>query len=514
MNAVYDMRADEDIGRAAGQIGVKPARALPSDLEPVAPLPMAAMPEAFRDWIADVSERMQCPPDYVAVPLLVAASSLVAGKVAVRPQGETDWEEKPNLWAVIVGRPGTMKSPSMGAALAPLQRLEAKAAERHAENMVDFAASAHASKLLAEVNEKTARDKLKNNPNADVTELLRQADTDAPTRRRYIVNDLTYEALGATLAQNPNGVLSVRDELRGLLSSLSREENAAARSLYLQAWSGGSYTFDRIARGTLTIPDARLSVIGCIQPGPLASFIRGATQGGSMDDGLLQRFLICWPDNPSTWRNVDRPPNDVARRRVQDVFGRLDGLTTCDLHATQPTDYEGIPEGMPYLRFEAAALEQFEEWRADLEQRIRGDGTTATMEAALSKFRTHVPALALTLHVVDGGCGAVSAQATARALALADYFESHAHRAYSSGLRPVVGAAKAILTKIRSGALNSEAGFTLREVYRPGWEGLPDREVSESGLGLLVEHGYLSECEVRGDGRPTYIYQRISGAWQ
>ncbi|MFO1213676.1 MAG: DUF3987 domain-containing protein [Burkholderiaceae bacterium] len=85
-----------------------------------------------------------------------------------------------------------------------------------------------------------------------------------------MVADATYEKLGEIFVSNPGGVLSVRDEMRGLFLHLAREESATARAFYLQAWSGGSYHFDRIGRGTVTVDDARLSMIGGIQPGPLS----------------------------------------------------------------------------------------------------------------------------------------------------------------------------------------------------------------------------------------------------
>ena len=93
---------------------------LPSDLLPVEPFRLGALPESFRPWVSDVSERMNCPPDYVAVPLLVAAAAMVARRVGIRPEALTDWQVPGNLWAVVVGRPGVMKSPAMAQALAPI----------------------------------------------------------------------------------------------------------------------------------------------------------------------------------------------------------------------------------------------------------------------------------------------------------------------------------------------------------------------------------------------------------
>ena len=115
--------------RAAGAALIEAPQPLPPELLPVEPFPLAALPDAFSPWVRDVSERMHCPPDFVAVPLLVDAASLVARNVGIRPQQRTDWIERGNLWALIVGRPGIMKSPAMSQALAQMDRLEARAAE-------------------------------------------------------------------------------------------------------------------------------------------------------------------------------------------------------------------------------------------------------------------------------------------------------------------------------------------------------------------------------------------------
>ena len=251
--------------RAAGAVLIEAPQPLPADLLPVEAFPMAALPDAFAPWVRDVAERMHCPPDFVAVPLLVAGASLVARHVGIRPQRRTDWIERGNLWALIVGRPGYMKSPAMSQALAPIERLEARAAEAFNAQAAQHQAEAMAAKLRTEANVKAARAKLKDNGSADVSALLvADDDQDEPSRCRYVVNDLTYEKLGEILSANPDGVLSVRDEMRGLFLSLAREESAPARAFYLQAWSGGPYTFDRIGRGTVTVDDARLSIIGGI----------------------------------------------------------------------------------------------------------------------------------------------------------------------------------------------------------------------------------------------------------
>lgn len=487
-------------------------QALPEELPPVEAFPLAALPDAFRPWAADVSQRMNCPPDFVAVPLIVAAASLVARHVGIRPQARTDWTERGNLWALIVGRPGIMKSPAMAQALAPVERLEARAADAYRKALDDWTESKALRELRAEANKKAARAALKKDARADVSDLLRrEGDDDEPIRHRYIVADATYEKLGEIFASNPGGVLSVRDEMRGLFLNLAREEAATARAFYLQAWSGGAYHFDRIGRGTVTVDDARLSMVGGIQPGPLADLLLQARRGAA-DDGMLERFLIAWPDSPGAWRDVDRWPDNDAKRKAWEAFDRLDAITPDALRAELQTGFNGDAKGLPFLRFADDAREAFAEWRADLEAKL-GGADLGSLEGALSKFRHHVPALALALHVIDAGTGPVALAPTVRALTLADYFESHARRLHASGRRVAVRGARAILEKARAGDLQNT--FTARDVYRNQWAGLSDRATVADALDLLVLNGWLSETAITtgaDGGRPTTTYSLSEGA--
>lgn len=478
-------------------------RPLPPELAPVEAFPLAALPEALRPWVSDVTERMQCPPDFVGVPLLVSAASLAARHVVVRLRQHDDWAESANLWAMNVGRPGTMKSPAQSAGLECLRMMEAGAAEAFNEAVAQYQVEALTAKLRAEAQAAEAKKAIKKDLGADVSKLLRAVEeSPEPTRRRYLVNAPTWEKLHALLAENPGGLCMVRDELAGWLREMGREENSEGRSFFVQGWSGGDFTMDRIGRGTITARDMRLSIIGAIQPGPLTQIIR-ASRGGFADDGLIERFLISWPDDPGAWRDIDRLPDGAARQRMRQAFERLESATPELLQA------ELVPNGMPFLRLDGSAIELFAEWRADLERRLRQqDGDAA--ESALAKFRHHVPALALTLHLVDGGIGPVRGVAMARALALGEYFESHARRLWSSGQRATVQAARAVLQKIREGALQDL--FTARDVYRPQWSGLGDRAVVTDALELLTAHGWLNESTVESGGRPTAVYFLTEGA--
>ena len=57
-----------------------------------------------------------------------------------------------------------------------------------------------------------------------------------------------------------------------------------------------------------------------------------------------------------------------------------------------------------------------------------------------------------------------------RALAMAEYLETHARRVYGATNTVDIIAAEAILAHIRRGALKE--GFTARDVHRHGWSSL------------------------------------------
>ena len=161
----------------------------------------------------------------------------------------------------------------------------------------------------------------------------------------------------------------------------------AIRRIYLEAWNGdGSYTFDRIGRGTVHIAGLCLSLCGSIQPGKLQQYVYDATEGGAGDDGLLQRFqLLVWPDPPKAWVNVDRWPYKQERERAYKVFQALARLEPTALGATG-TDYNPLPA----LRFTPDAQALFDAWRSELEHRLRsGTIETPAFESHLAITVTH-----------------------------------------------------------------------------------------------------------------------------
>jgi len=84
---------------------------LPSKLANVDDFSLEFLPPSVAPWVGDISDRLQCPPDYVAVTALVALGALIGRRVGIKPQQKTDWLEVPNVWGGFIGKPGMLKSP-------------------------------------------------------------------------------------------------------------------------------------------------------------------------------------------------------------------------------------------------------------------------------------------------------------------------------------------------------------------------------------------------------------------
>lgn len=482
---------------------------LPVTLAPVPPFPDDLLPERLRPWVADIAERMQCPVDFVAVPVMVALGSLIGRSIGIRPQARTDWTVVPNQWGCMIGRPGVKKSPSMDAGLAPMDQLAARAREEYAKAVQEAELKAEVEELRTKAAHREASKLLAGDLKADVTHLLARStnDTGAPLARRYSTHDTSYQKLGEILIENPRGILVIRDELVSLLRGLDDERRTEERGFYLSGWNGtGNYTFDRIGRGAnLHVPGLCIGLIGTTQPGRIAAYVRDAMRETAADDGLIQRFgLLVWPDVSGDFREVDRWPDNDAKREAFKVFETLDKLSAAAVGAAQDTDHRGEPEGIPYLRLVPEALEAFSAWHVTLERELRAGDLTPALESHFAKYRKLVPALALTCHLADAGTGPVTLEAVLRAIAWSEYLAPHARRVYGSAPTGAVTAARAILSRLRSGGL--APSFTARDIYRKQWAGLSDRDTVREALEMLEDHNYVKSTSVPTEGRWSTVY--------
>jgi len=215
-------------------------------------LPRGVLPEVIEAFAFDRGMAMGCDMGGLAVSALAVCAAAIPDSIKLQPKKyDTGWLEPARLWVAPVGLPSTMKSPMMDAAVKANHRA-----------MADY------NKLSAE----------------------ERKQTEPPKQTRLIIQDTTIEAAQEILKDSPNGVLSYQDELSGWFGGMDKYSGgkgaAKDRAFWLQSFNGGTYSTNRIGRGSVFIENLSVSMLGSIQPEP----IRELAENGS-DDGLLQRLI-------------------------------------------------------------------------------------------------------------------------------------------------------------------------------------------------------------------------------
>jgi len=487
----------------------EPEKIEPS-LLPVEEFDPGMIPGPLREWLTDISWRMQCPVDFVAVAAVVAAGALIGAGCGIRPKQKDDWLVIPNLWGGIIARPSMLKTPALADVLKQVKKLELEAKEHYEEELLLSEADAEILKAQKEAIKSKMLQAAKGKGSETLEELRQEyallEQPEAPVRRRFITNDATIEKMAELLNENPRGILYFRDELVGFLVNLDREDRQADRAFYLEAWNGfGSYTTDRIGRGTIDTNNLCVSILGGIQPSRLTGYLMQA-KDDLQNDGLLQRFqLLVFPDEPKVWQLIDEYPNREARDRAFRIFHALASMDFGSYGAVQPE-----ADGRPYFHFTDDAQGVFNDWLIDLQEKLQKEDSPLMVEH-LSKYRSLMPSLALIFHLIDiadgQATGGVSSMAALNAMFWCEYLETHARRIYGMVGDTAQRAASELAKKIKQGRLQDS--FTVRDVYRKGWH-LLNKKNTELACEELVAAGWLKEnMQEAGKqgGRPVIVFR-------
>lgn len=263
------------------------------------------IPPALWPFVDDTAERMGVARSTVALACLVTCSSIADDEFHLQPKQYDDtWTEQARIWGAIVGDPSIKKTPVIQAATRPIDHLERDARNQWQDEVKKW---------------ETAQ------KNAAASGF--DFDDPQPRRPRHLVESATVEALQEVLRDDKDAkfttpahkVLVRQDELSEFLANLDRYSTSARggdRGAYLRLYNGGSYSVDRIGRGSFTSAHWSGCILGGIQPKPIQAVAKHA-----VDDGLLQRF--CFDVPPQAQDGQDRPPDRAAIERYYRLIPAL-----------------------------------------------------------------------------------------------------------------------------------------------------------------------------------------------
>jgi len=320
---------------------------------------------------------------------------------------------------------------------------------------------------------------------------------------RLIANDATGEKLVELLRDNSGGLLVVRDELAAVFESWQRSGRQGERQLYLEAWNGTSpFTVDRIGRGTITVKNLSLSLMGTIQPSQLAKHL--STSG--LEDGLAQRFQLLVFPLPKKRIFCDKPEDIAARSVIEELLFRL---ATADYRKLCNSADSAIPS----VTFSEDAYSLYKSWWIENAESVDANPLLASF---LTKHERLVPALALVDHLVcslshdvPAALSPVSRESLIRAIQQAAFFKNQVIRTLNHlGNTRAETTIDALTNRLASGQLRD--GFSVRDILRSNWARLNDRDTVEGAVERLVQEGKLArekEIPSQVGGRPTVRYR-------
>jgi Protein of unknown function (DUF3987) len=482
----------------------EPSPLLAQKLEAAPSFPVNFLPGPLADLACDITDRMQCPVDIVAIPLIIGAATAIGKGFRLAPKAHDDWTERPCLWGGIILSSGQMKTPALQKGLRPIRWLESEFHKRHEKEIEEY----NENLTRAEYAERCWKEACKRASKAgnEMPQKPPGAEAPVPPRlRRLTTSDATQESLVDLIEQNPQGLLLFRDELSGWFASFNQYRPGSDRQFYLECHAGGAFPKDRRV-GSVLIKDLYLNICGGLQP----EIVRQVLAGGDRD-GMAARFsLLVWPDRFEGFTYIDRQPNAHAEHKTEGVIKRLFEL---DPEAFFGPDKPGTALA---FRFDDEAQSIFVDWYTKNQLRLRHNEEPRGFNAHLSKYAGLFARLAivhhLIRHVLDETASPVLVDAhTASAVEtfIDDYLEHHARRIYQhlGGNQIRDGARRIAQWIVETPDLTQ---FTAREVRRNEWSGLAGQDEVNLALDFLENVAGWIRCTTNlpgpKGGRPSSQY--------
>lgn len=383
------------------------------------------MPSVLADFVFQIAEDQQTPPDFAAVSCLVSIASIMGNSVKIYGKRNGQWWVHCTLWGALIGEPTTGKSIAMNKSLEPFKALEKNLITQWREKFGDQ----HFWAYSRRVQQADKRRKIDNLIRTGQSELAKKMYDelselqDSPPR--LTVHDITMESLAEVLKNNQRGLLMIQPELSGFISEMSHKDNKSERCFYMHAYDGTSdFVCDRIGRGHLYLPKVTLSMLGTIQPTEIAHLVKSAANNQT-NDGFLQRIqMAVYPDVNSQYKWVDSEPEFHIQNQ----------------YATMLQNLYQYAQNFTAIRLEEDAQHLFAKWVIEIKQSLSGCKTTTIFKSHRLKMIDTVLKLAFLLHACNAlshdyheNIGRIPVDALAKALSWSTYLLDHAEKMYALG---------------------------------------------------------------------------------
>ncbi len=239
-----------------------------SNYNEVAGFPIEVFPPSIIKFVKYAAISLNCNVEFLCVPILIASSVAIGSKVKVQPK--KSWTEGALLYAIVVGEPGSKKSPAIKMALAPIFDLQ-----KSFLNSEEF--------------------------------------------RIIYTTDSTIESVAELMSLYPHGLLLYKDEAVGWWKGFNQYKSSGGNEMeyYLQIFSQTTLVITRKGKPPIQINNPFVSVIGGIQVDLLESLSE------MRDNGFLDRILFSYPRKIKikyTTEEIDEEITNEYNRIITQIY--------------------------------------------------------------------------------------------------------------------------------------------------------------------------------------------------
>ena len=253
-------------------------------------------PPIIQKLIDELEATLNFSPDYTSASILYAISVSIGNKIQLKVKNS--WLEKSNLYMVLVGRTGDVKSHSVSFCLHPLMKLDKQNFDQYLLKKKEF-------------EQLPIEEKSKNT---------------VPVLRQLLLNDFTPEAFVKAHYFNPRGIGLYTDEIAGFFNSFNQYRKGSEEESYLSAWSGKPIIKNRISGEEMRVDNTKVDIIGTMQEAILSSVFHS----NKLKNGFIDRLLFVLPHKyvDNKWNDLDLDEKYIEwySEFIEKVFHTADNL--------------------------------------------------------------------------------------------------------------------------------------------------------------------------------------------
>ena len=386
------------------------------------PFPINKLPSTMRDIAVGVQNAVGLKDTSTpAIATLATVSGLIGAscKIRIKP----GYLQPAHLFTAIVQKSGQSKSGTKEYLIDPLQDIQG---EWHAEWEHDV------EKYQTEMR------KLKSVKKGERSEY--PTEPDPP--KRIIISDITIEAVGQRLKENPLGLLLYNDELDSFFGGMGKYSNGNNEvPHWLSIHNGKPLTIDRKQAGHnyIRIANPSVAIIGGVQPYILKKRLK--ENPDYFHSGFIARFLLAMPPVVPILLNdhvIAQTASEGWERLVKEILQQRDW---CEIPDEKPTTHVfNIEKGAWDI------LTEYQHRHAKLA--VSENDSESALEG---KFLTNTARIALIQHVVNlieagetlAACMPIPADTMESACIVTEWFIDESKRIYAE---LAGGTAKSTLT--------------------------------------------------------------------